>query len=204
MCCRQMSGISRLLTILASLVATRTTTFCTCSASNACFLRRCLERVERRLNRRTDGPFLDVGARDLVALAELVHEHRRVVLRRERLEEVVRAGQHVVDAGAAGFDQQRGRDAVSRGHAAEIERFLDVLGVALPRCDARGLLRRVARAASASAARSGRPRSRCGRGRPKVPAMRVRAAVALHHVLQLAERRGRRAGRCRSPARRRA
>ena len=32
------------------------------------------ERVERRLDRRADGPFLDVGARDFVALAQLVDQ----------------------------------------------------------------------------------------------------------------------------------
>ncbi len=91
-----------------------------------------LEGVERRLNRRADGPLLDVGPRDLVALAELVDEHRRIVLRHERGEKVVRARQNVVDGRSTRFDEQGRGDAVLGRHAAEVERFLDVIGVALP------------------------------------------------------------------------
>ncbi len=89
--------------------------------------------IERRLDRRADGPFLDVGLGDLVALAQLLDQTLRVRLRRIGLEKIVRAGKNVVDAVPARGHQQRGRHAVARGHAGEHERLLDVVGVAPPR-----------------------------------------------------------------------
>jgi hypothetical protein len=47
----------------------------------------------------------------------------------------------MIERRAARLDQERGGDAVARRHAAEIERFLDVLRVALPGGKARRGLR---------------------------------------------------------------
>jgi thiamine biosynthesis lipoprotein len=102
-----------------------------------------VQRVERRLDGRADRPLLDVGAHDLEPRAERLDDHPGAVLRHEPLEEVVGAGEDVVHAGAARLDQERRRHAVARGHAAEVERLLDVIDVALPRGEARGLLRGV-------------------------------------------------------------
>ena len=101
------------------------------------------ERVERRLDRRADRPFLDVGAGDLVALAKLLDQARRIGAGRIGQDEVVRSREHIVDAGPAGTHQQRGGQPAARRHAAEHERLLDVIGVALPGGDAGGLLRGV-------------------------------------------------------------
>ena len=187
MCCRQMSGMSRLSTTSATVGASRTTTRSTSSASNGRRLRRILDRVERRLDRRADRPFLDVGPGDLVPLAELLDEHRRIARRRVRLEEVVGAREHVVDAGPAELDEQRRGDAVARRHAAEHEGLLDVIGVALPGRDARRLLRGVVEQPAhllrveAGAAAGGRRRAeRAGDA--------VRAAVALVSKLDAAHR----------------
>ena len=61
------------------------------------------QRFQRRLDGRADGPLLDVGARDLVALAELVDQLGGIGLGRMGLQEIVRPGEDVVDAGAAGW-----------------------------------------------------------------------------------------------------
>ena len=125
--------------------------------------------------------------RDLVALAELVDQQRRVGLRRERHEEVVGARQDVLDAGAAQLNQQDGRDAVARGKPAEHQRFLDVLGVALPGGDARRLLRGVVEhPAHLLRGEAGGARGR--RGRAEVAGDAVRAVVRLHLEGQSAER----------------
>ena len=92
-----------------------------------------VERIERCLDGRANGPLLDVGTHHLEARAKLLDHHPRIVLRDESLEEAVGAREDVVDAGAAGLNQQRRRHAVARGHAAEVERLLDVIDVALPR-----------------------------------------------------------------------
>src|SRR6476620_8834527 len=100
-----------------------------------------LDRIERPLDRRADGPFLDVGLRDLVALAELLNEPRGLRLWRVGLEEIVRARKDVVDAvPARSYEQRRGNPA-ARWHAAEDECLLDVIGIAAPSDDARRLLR---------------------------------------------------------------
>ena len=65
MCCMQMSGISRLSTSAASLVATRTMTWRTASCVERPLLQQILDGVERRLNRRADRPLLDVRSASL-------------------------------------------------------------------------------------------------------------------------------------------
>ena len=93
-------------------------------------------RVERRLDRAAGAPFLDDGLGDLVTLAELVDEGRGIGLRRIGLEEVLVAGEDVVDSGPSGLDQQGRGDAVARRRGAEHEGLLGVLGVALPGAEA--------------------------------------------------------------------
>ena len=137
-CCRLMSEISRLLTIADSSVATRTTTCLTCAA-----LDERIERVERCLDRRADRPLLDVGPHDFEPCSKRFDDHPWVVLWDKSLEEVVSPRQDVVDAGSTRLDEQRRRDPVARAHATEVERFLDVIDVALPRRQARRLLRGV-------------------------------------------------------------
>ena len=98
------------------------------------------QRIERRLRGRADRPFLDVGGQDLKALAERFGELRGIGLRRIGLEEIALAAEDIVDAGEAVRHHGRGRDAVARRHAAEVERLLDMLGVTHVAADARGLL----------------------------------------------------------------
>ncbi len=59
------------------------------------------------------------------------------------LEEGAGARERVLDAGEAGGRHRRGGQRVARRHAAEVEGLLDVLGVAHPVGEARGLLHRV-------------------------------------------------------------
>ena len=59
----------------------------------------------------------------------------------ERLEEIVRAREDVVDSGCACLHQQSGCDAVARGHPREVERLFDVIGIPLPRSQTGCLLR---------------------------------------------------------------
>ena len=127
MCCRQMSGMSRLSTTAPTVGARRTTTLCHVVGVERALPADVLDRVERRLNRRADRPLLDVGVDDLEPLAEAVDQHRRIALRRVDLKEVVVAREHVVHAVPARADEQRRGDAVSRRHAAEDE--------CLSRCD---------------------------------------------------------------------
>ena len=77
MCCRQISGMSRLSTTAPTVGASRTTTFCTSSAVERTLAAQVRHRVERRLDRRADRPLLDVGARHLVALPEPIDQRRR-------------------------------------------------------------------------------------------------------------------------------
>ncbi len=61
--------------------------------------------VERSLDGRSDGPFLDIGPSDLIALAELIDHHRRIILRHEHLKEIVGSRQDVLDSAAARLHQ---------------------------------------------------------------------------------------------------
>ena len=67
------SGISRLFTVLAALVPRRTTTVRTWLPRTDAALQD-LNRIERRLDRRSHGPLLDVGAGYFIAFAEFVDE----------------------------------------------------------------------------------------------------------------------------------
>ena len=80
-----------------------------------------LDRVERRVDRMSHRPFLDVRARQLVALAELVDQQFGLAGRRVGEDEVVGSGHDVVHGVPAGVDEQHRRHAAARRHAAEDE-----------------------------------------------------------------------------------
>src|ERR1700690_2152324 len=58
-------------------------------------------------------------------------------------QEVVVSGEDIVDSGPARVNQQSGSDAAAGGHTAEDEGFLDMVGIAVPCGNSRGLLRGV-------------------------------------------------------------
>ena len=89
-----------------------------------------LQRIERRLNRRSHAPFLDVRAHQFEALAQFVDEPVGIGAGRVREQEVVVAREDVVDAVPPGVDQEGRRHATACRHAAKGERLLDVIGVA--------------------------------------------------------------------------
>ena len=80
-------------------------------------------------------------------------------------------------------------DAVARGHAAEVEGFFDVIGVALPGGDSGGLLRGVGKQpAHLLGVEAGGASG--GGGRAEGAGDGMRAAMGVDHVLQLAQRDG--------------
>src|SRR5262249_60604385 len=85
--------------------------------------------------------FFVFGPHPRVALAGFGGKTRRIGVRRVRQKKVVGPREDVVDAGPARAHQQGRRHTAARRHAAEDEGLLDVIAVALPRGDARGLLR---------------------------------------------------------------
>ena len=98
------------------------------------------QRVERRLNRIPDRERLDRGFRHVEPAAETGGHLLGSRLRRMRLEPVVLAFEHVGNAAESGLRHHRRGHAVARAHAGKVERFLDVLEVALPAPHARDLL----------------------------------------------------------------
>ena len=70
MCCRQMSGISRLFTTAAGARRHANHDVLHLIGVERTAAQQVVERVERRLDRRTHGPLLDVGPRHFVALAQ--------------------------------------------------------------------------------------------------------------------------------------
>src|SRR2546429_2786828 len=59
------------------------------------------------------------------------------------LEEIILPRQDVLDARPSRLDNQRRCDSAARRHAAEVECFLDVVGVAVPCAKAGGLMGRI-------------------------------------------------------------
>ena len=57
-----------------------------------------LDAIERRLDRRADGPLLDVGECDVIALAELFDQHCGVCLRGECQQEIIGPREDILDA----------------------------------------------------------------------------------------------------------
>src|SRR5690349_19871894 len=76
-------------------------------------------------------------------MAELVDQTGGICLRIVRSEKIVFPGEYIVDTGPAGLHEQRGRYAAARRHAAEMKRFLNMFGVAIPSSQAGGLMRGV-------------------------------------------------------------
>src|SRR6267142_5526144 len=91
-----------------------------------------LKRIECRLDRRTYRPFLDVRSRDLITLAELLGKSGGIGMRVVSLKKIILPREDVFDTGPSGLNDQGRSDATARGHAAKVECFLDVLGVAIP------------------------------------------------------------------------
>jgi hypothetical protein len=145
---------------------------------NRMTLQQNFQRVERRLDRRSHGPFLDVRFLHLVALAEFFDKPRRIGLRRIGHEKIVSARQNVVHSRPARLHEQRRGDAAARRHPAVNESFLNVLRIALPRGDAGGLLRRIVEHPAHSLRVQAR-RARGGRRCPENSGEAVRAPVFL-------------------------
>src|SRR4029434_5428173 len=102
-----------------------------------------LDRVEWPLDRRADGPFRDVGYRDFIALTTFLDKAGALRLRCIRLKEVICARENIVHAiPTRSYEQCRGNAASGR-HPAKYECLFDVIRVAPPGGNARGLLRGV-------------------------------------------------------------
>src|SRR5260370_42578405 len=103
-----------------------------------------LQGIERRLDRRTHGPFLDIRSRNLIALAKLFGQSGRIGMRVVSVKEIIFSREDVFDTGPSGLNDQGRSDAAARRHSANVERFLHMLGVAISCAEAAGLLARLA------------------------------------------------------------
>src|SRR5258708_104508 len=146
-----------------------------------------LESIECRLDRRTYRPFLDIRSRNLITLAKLLGQSGRIGMRVVSLKEIIFSREDVFDTSPSGLHDQGGSDAASRRHAAKVECFLDVLGVAVPCAKARGLVGRVAQEKSHLRNVQAR-RAAGGRGRAKKWSDAVRAPVTLRFESLSAQR----------------
>src|ERR1700704_2110458 len=99
-----------------------------------------LEGIECRLDRRTYRPFFDIRSRNLITLAELFDESRRIGMRVVSRKEIIFPREDVFDAGPSGLHDQGRSDTAPRRHAAKVKGFLDVLGIAVPCTKAGGLV----------------------------------------------------------------
>src|SRR3990170_1905917 len=117
------------------------------------FLHQQLKRIQRRLNRRSDRPLLNMGVHYLEATAKLAHQS--ICIAAEGFEEAARSGKDVLNPSEAGLHHGRRGDTVARAHASEIEGLFHVVLIARPAGDAGGLLGGVAeRPAAPSPART--------------------------------------------------
>src|SRR4051794_18773630 len=89
-------------------------------------------RVEHCLDWRADAPFFYRGTHDFEARAKLVHKLARLRLVPEGGVEIIAAGEWVLHGRETRRYHQGAGDAVARSHAAEVERLLDMLAVAVP------------------------------------------------------------------------
>src|ERR1700719_581375 len=137
-----------------------------------------LKRVEWRLYRGADGPFLDVRSSHFITLPKFVDQLSGVRLRCEPKEEVICTRKYIVDPRRAILDQYRDRDGVTCRHAPEDKRLLDVLGITLPRRNACGLLCGVVQQIS-HLLRAETGGATCCGGGPEVARDAMRAAVRL-------------------------
>ena len=100
-------------------------------------------RVDRRLDRVSDGPALDRGVHDFVFAAQPAHQLPRIGGHAVGMKKTAVAEEYVFDAGKAHRRHQRGGDAVAGRHAAEIKGFFNMFDVARPARQAGRLLRGV-------------------------------------------------------------
>src|ERR1700693_6427041 len=146
-------------------------------------------RIEGGLDRRANRPLFNVGAGNLVTLAEFVDQAGRICIRIVGLKEIIFAGENIIDPGPAGLDDERRGDAAARVHAAEKEGFLDVLRIAIPGAEDSRLLRGVApHTTHFLGIQAGRTCS--GSGGTKERRNAVRAPVALRLKFLSPERHG--------------
>src|SRR4051812_39594580 len=93
------------------------------------FLHQRRKTIERGLDRRSDAPLLDIGADDLVTLAELLDQGLTPRLGRIGVEEISLAAEHVVRGLESRFHHGSRRDAILRRLAGIDESLLDVTAV---------------------------------------------------------------------------
>src|SRR5258708_21024106 len=141
-----------------------------------------LEGIECRLDRRTYRPFLDIRSRNLITLAKLFGQSRRIGMRVVRLKKIIFSPEDVFDTGPTGLNDPDRSDTAARRHSPKVECFLHVLGVAVPCAKAGGLMGGVAQKKShlrnVKARRAARGRSRAEEWRDA-----VRAPVTLRFEL---------------------
>ena len=105
------------------------------------FFEEALEGIERGLNGRTHCPFLDICPRYLVALAEFLDQHCRIRFDHtifpgsKGLEEIVGAGENVINACPTGSNQECCSDRAGRRFPAKEESLLHMFGISRPGSD---------------------------------------------------------------------
>src|ERR1700730_4913212 len=90
------------------------------------------KRMQRSLDGGTYGPFFNVRAGNLVTLAKFVDQAGGICIRIVGLEEIIFAGENIVDASPAGFYNEGRGDTAARIHPGKEKCLLDVIGVAIP------------------------------------------------------------------------
>ena len=123
MCCRQISGISRLSTTRASVLARRTTTGLHVVGIHGPLFQNVVHGVERRLDRRTHGPFLDVGPAQSRSARRAANQLLRIGIGRVRQEIIVDARKNVVEAVKSRMNHQGGGHSVARVMPAKTKAF---------------------------------------------------------------------------------
>ena len=97
-------------------------------------------RIERRLDRHSRAPFLDIRPRHLVSLAKLINQPIGIRLRPEGHKEIIWSGKHIIQTRPARMDHHRGGDSVARRPACKVESLFNMIGVAVPESETRRLL----------------------------------------------------------------
>src|ERR1700738_627746 len=147
------------------------------------------KRIQRSLDGGTDGPFFNVSAGNLVTLAKFVDQAGGICIWIVGLEEIIFAGENIIDASPAGLDNQRGGDTAARIHAGKKECLLDMVRVAIPCAEAGRLVRRVSQhPAHFLGVQAGRAGSSSGGAKLRCDA--VCAPVTLHFKILSAESHG--------------
>src|SRR5436189_4465052 len=99
-----------------------------------------LQGIQSRLKRRTHRPFFDVRSHDFKTFAKLFGQSGRIGMRVVSLEEIIFSRENVFNAGPSGLHDQGRSNPATRRHSAKVEGLLDVLGIAVPRAKAGGLM----------------------------------------------------------------